>query len=44
MARYSDKLIVMNDGEIDGIGTHRELMESNEIYRQVYNSQQKGVA
>ena len=40
----ADRIIVMNDGEIDGIGTHRELMESNEIYRQVYNSQQKGVA
>ena len=34
----------MNDGRIDAIGTHEELMKSNEIYREVYESQQKGVA
>ncbi len=40
----ADKIIVMNDGRIDAIGTHEELMKSNEIYREVYESQQKGVA
>jgi ATP-binding cassette subfamily B protein len=38
----ADKIIVLNDGEIDGIGTHEELLENNEIYREVYESQQKG--
>lgn len=38
----SDRIIVLDDGKIDGVGTHEELMKSNEIYREVYNSQQKG--
>ena len=38
----ADKIIVLNDGQIDGVGTHKELMESNAIYREVYESQQKG--
>lgn len=38
----ADKIVVMNDGKIDGIGTHDELMQTNEIYREVYTSQQKG--
>ena len=36
------KIIVMQDGKIDGFGTHEELLESNEIYRDVYESQQGG--
>ena len=38
----ADRIIVMQDGRIDGIGTHEELMEGNEIYRDVYESQTKG--
>ncbi len=38
----ADRIIVMDGGEINGIGTHEELMKSNEIYREVYDSQQKG--
>ncbi len=38
----ADRIIVMDGGEINGIGTHEELMRSNEIYREVYDSQQKG--
>lgn len=38
----ADRIIVMNDGRINGIGTHEELLENNEIYRDVYLSQQKG--
>ncbi len=38
----ADKIIVLNDGKIDGIGTHKELMNSNAIYTEVYESQVKG--
>ncbi|MDD6188898.1 MAG: ABC transporter ATP-binding protein [Clostridiales bacterium] len=38
----ADKIIVLENGRIDGFGTHDELMENNEIYREVYMSQQKG--
>ena len=39
---HADKIIVLDDGKIDGIGTHKELLENNEIYKEVYYSQQKG--
>ena len=32
----------MDEGRINGIGTHEELLRTNEIYREVYTSQQKG--
>ena len=38
----ADKIIVMDNGEINGIGTHEELLKNNEIYSEVYNSQVKG--
>lgn len=38
----ADRIIVMNDGKIDAIGSHEELLATNEIYRDVYNSQKKG--
>ena len=38
----ADKIIVLNDGKIDGIGTSEELLKTNEIYREVYESQMKG--
>ena len=37
-----DKIIVMNNGEIDAIGTHEELLKNNTIYQEVYESQVKG--
>lgn len=38
----ADKIIVLDDGKISGVGTHEELLENNEIYADVYNSQVKG--
>lgn len=38
----ADMIIVMDDGKINGIGTHAELLASNEIYNEVYTSQTKG--
>lgn len=38
----SDKIIVLNDGKIDGFGTHDELLAANNIYKEVYYSQEKG--
>ena len=35
----ADRILVMNEGRVDGIGTHKELLASNEIYRDVYESQ-----
>ncbi|MBR1663628.1 MAG: ABC transporter ATP-binding protein [Ruminococcus sp.] len=40
--RDCDRIIVLEDGRIDGIGTHEELLASNAVYREVYDSQQKG--
>lgn len=37
----ADQIIVLNKGEIVGRGTHQELMASNEIYRDIANSQLK---
>ena len=37
-----DKTIVLDDGKINAVGTHDQLMQNCEIYREVYNSQQKG--
>ena len=37
--QQADRIIVMNEGEIHGIGTHEELLQTDEIYREVYESQ-----
>ena len=39
----ADRIIVLNDGEIVGVGNHDELLKSNEIYQEVYNLQKQGV-
>lgn len=38
----ADMIIVLDDGHISGVGTHKELLKSNEIYKEVYTSQVKG--
>ena len=40
--RDCDRIIVIDNGEINGIGTHEELVKTNNIYREVYESQMKG--
>lgn len=39
--QYADKIIVLDDGHIVGIGTHGELLNTCEVYREIYNSQFK---
>ena len=38
----ADKIVVLNDGKIDAVGTHKELLQNCNIYREVYQSQVKG--
>ena len=38
----ADRIIVLDDGHLNGFGTHEELLQSNEIYRDVYESQTQG--
>ena len=40
--QYADRIIVMDNGQVSGFGTHEELLQTNEIYREVYESQTKG--
>lgn len=39
----ADRIVVMNDGKIDAIGTHHDLIETNAIYREVYDMQTQGL-
>ena len=38
----ADRIVVLNKGKINGVGTHEELLAKNKIYQEVYKSQQKG--
>ena len=37
----ADRVLVLDDGRVDGFGTHEELMRTNKIYREVYESQNR---
>ena len=39
--QYADKIVVLDDGSLVGIGTHEELMNTCEVYREIYDSQYK---
>lgn len=36
--RHADQILILDDGKVNGIGTHEELLKGNEIYRQIYDS------
>ena len=40
--RHADMIVVLDDGRIKGCGTHEELLESNRIYQEIYESQKEG--
>ena len=37
----ADKILVLQEGRLTGCGNHRELLRDNEVYRQIYDSQQE---
>ena len=40
--QHADRILVLDDGAVSGFGTHEELLATNEIYRDVYESQTGG--
>ena len=42
--RYADKIVVLDDDHISGVGTHEQLMKTNSVYQEIYASQQEGVS
>ena len=41
--RHADRIVILDDDHIAGLGTHDELLATNAIYQEIYNSQQEGV-
>lgn len=42
--QYAERIIVLHEGEIESMGDHESLLESSEVYREIYESQEQGVA
>ena len=40
--RHADQIVILDNGRIDQVGTHEELLASNRIYQEIYHSQQEG--
>lgn len=40
--RYVDRIVVMNEGKIEAVGSHEDLYKTNKVYRETYNIQQQG--
>ena len=40
--QQADKIVVLDEGAVAGVGSHDQLMASNEIYKEIYDSQQEG--
>lgn len=40
--RYVDRIVVMNEGKIEAVGSHEELYKTNKVYRETYDIQQQG--
>ncbi|MEG0442163.1 MAG: ABC transporter ATP-binding protein, partial [Oscillospiraceae bacterium] len=41
--RFADKIVVLEDDHIAAQGTHEELLQTSDIYKEIYQSQQEGV-
>ena len=39
--QHADKIVVLDDGKIDGIGTHKQLLNTSKVYKEIYDSQFK---
>ena len=39
---HADQILILDDGKLNDIGTHQELLERNQIYQDIYYSQQEG--
>lgn len=39
---HADQILIMEDGKLNDCGTHEELLQRNEIYQEIYYSQQEG--
>ena len=42
LAKYADRILVLDDGRINGFDTHENLLQTNAIYQDIYESQIKG--
>jgi ATP-binding cassette subfamily B protein len=41
--QHADKIVVLHEGQVEAVGNHNELIDISPIYKEIYESQQKGV-